>query len=139
MKDIVYKILMMLNLYDVQDEKGNWWLRIVDKEIGYFPAALFSNMANADKVGWGGFTVTPAGSPSPPMGSGHFPNDDFIYGCYFINIAFQNESRKDYGPVTDYVDQYNDAGTECYGVEYYGDQRGDVGYSLQFGGPGGNC
>ncbi|XP_024641025.1 uncharacterized protein [Medicago truncatula] len=51
-----------------QDEKGNWWLHVVDKDIGYFPAALFS------KVGWGGFTVTPTNALSPPMGSGHFPN-----------------------------------------------------------------
>lgn len=58
----------------VQDEKGNWWLHVVDKDIGYFPAALFSNLPTADKVGWGGFTVTPTNALSPPMGSGHFPN-----------------------------------------------------------------
>ncbi|KAK2431827.1 hypothetical protein QL285_030007 [Trifolium repens] len=124
-----------------QDNKsGNWWLRVVNKDIGYFPKALFSNMDSADQVGWGGSTSSPAGVASPPMGSGQFPNDDFIYGAYFREVAYQDNQYNGiyHGPYPDFTDTYND-GTECYGVAYYGDQKGEVGCSLMFGGPGGNC
>jgi hypothetical protein len=112
----------------------------VDRDIGYFPKHIFENMFTADQVGWGGSTLTPAGVSSPPMGSGDFPNDDFIYGSYFREVGFQNDSRNgiNYGPYGDFIDIYND-GPKCYGVKYYGNQRGKVGYSLMFGGPGGNC
>jgi hypothetical protein len=74
------------------------------------------------------------------MGSGDFPNDDFIYGSYFREVGFRNDSRNgiNHGPLGDFIDTYND-GPKCYGVEYYGNQKGEVGYSLMFGGPGGNC
>ncbi|XP_027941318.1 uncharacterized protein LOC114195126 [Vigna unguiculata] len=52
----------------------DWWLYINNIYIGYFRAKLFSNMNSAEKVGWGGRTLTPRGSSSPPMGSGHFPD-----------------------------------------------------------------
>lgn len=51
-------------------------------------------------------------------------------------MTYQNGSIEDYGPGP--KDYYS--GTKCYSVEYYGDLRGEVGYSLQFGGPaGGSC
>ncbi|RDX60296.1 hypothetical protein CR513_61573, partial [Mucuna pruriens] len=51
-------------------------------------------------------------------------------------VSFQNGLRRDFGP--DDVKTFSD-NTDCFGVEYYGNQKGEVGYSLQFGGPGGNC
>jgi hypothetical protein len=113
---------------------------LVDRDIGYFPKLMFENMLTADQVGWGGSTLTPIGVSSPPMGSGDFPNDDFIYGCYFREVGFQNDSSNgiNWGPLGDFIDTYNDA-SKCYGVEYYGNQKGEVGFSLMFGGPGGNC
>jgi hypothetical protein len=50
---------------------------VKDLKIGYFPALLFSNMITADKVGWGGLTVTHAATASPAMGSGVYPDGDF--------------------------------------------------------------
>ncbi|XP_024634839.1 uncharacterized protein [Medicago truncatula] len=117
----------------------NWWVKVVNITIGYFPATLFSNMANANEVGWGGRTVTPAGASSPSMGSGHLPDDDFKHACYFRYISYQSVARKDLGPEYYMVGKFNDAPKSCYEVEFYGDQRGQVGYSMQFGGPGGNC
>jgi len=52
---------------------------VANTTIGYFPAHLFSNLATANTVGWGGLTETPVGSPSPPMGSGHIPDHNYIH------------------------------------------------------------
>ncbi|MCH83156.1 hypothetical protein A2U01_0003971, partial [Trifolium medium] len=110
------------------------------KRIGYFPNALFSNMGTANYVGWAGSTVTPSDVSSPSMGSGHFPDKDFVHACYFRNIAYQyDESQKYYEPEPDDVQAFSSA-PNCYGVEYYGDQGEEFGHALQFGGPGGdNC
>ncbi|XP_017433346.1 uncharacterized protein LOC108340455 isoform X3 [Vigna angularis] len=63
--------------YITMDTKTkNWWVHTSGEDVGYFPAKLFSNLASADKVGWGGRTLTPHGSRSPQMGSGHFPDKD---------------------------------------------------------------
>ncbi|XP_027368487.1 uncharacterized protein LOC113874463 [Abrus precatorius] len=116
----------------------NWWLNMENRSVGYFPAALFSNMAKADQVGWGGRTNTPAGTRSPPMGSGAFPDNNFVHACYFRHVYFKNTTEESYGPQIYQTQTFTDK-PECYGVEYYGDQGKDVDYSLQFGGPGGNC
>jgi hypothetical protein len=86
------KILYSQNVMvsNVQDEYGNWVLGLGDRDIGHFPKAIFSNFNKGDQVGWGGSTSTPAGVASPPMGSGQFPNDDFIYGAYFREVGFRD-------------------------------------------------
>ncbi|KAK7372289.1 hypothetical protein VNO80_05664 [Phaseolus coccineus] len=117
---------------------GDWWINCLGENIGYFPSKLFSNMTSADQVGWGGRTSTPPGTPSPQMGSGYFPDKNFVHACYFREISFQNESRIDYGPPLYDTDTFKDS-PSCFGVDYYEDQGEDVGYSLQFGGPGGQC
>ncbi|XP_027368488.1 uncharacterized protein LOC113874464 [Abrus precatorius] len=116
----------------------NWWVNMENRSIGYFPGALFSNLAMADTVGWGGRTSTSAGTPSPPMGSGVFPDDNFVHAAYFRHVAFRNKLGQLYGPDLQQTRSFTDK-PECFGVKYYGDQGRDVGYSLQFGGPGGNC
>jgi len=108
------------------------------ENIGYFPAKLFSNMTSADQVGWGGRTLTPPNTPSPPMGSGYFPDKNFVHACYFRQVSVQNGSRQDYGPDLYATKTVND-NSHCYGVEYYENLGDEVGFSLQFGGPGGNC
>ncbi|KAK7390493.1 hypothetical protein VNO78_25800 [Psophocarpus tetragonolobus] len=115
----------------------NWWLNIDNEGFGYFPATLFSNLGSANKVGWGGYSITPPGTTSPQTGSGYFPDDDFEHSCYFRYMSFQDSARQDFGPKTDMVDKTNDK-SNCYGVDFYGDQKGEVGISMQFGGPGGN-
>jgi len=73
------------------------------------------------------------------MGSGLFPNEDnFAQGCYFRNVTYQGSFRKDYSPPKLLVEVFSDK-PDCYLAEYYGYKGESVGYSLQFGGPGGNC
>ncbi|XP_045828829.1 uncharacterized protein LOC123920587 [Trifolium pratense] len=118
----------------VQDPASkNWWLSVAFKSIGYFPAHLFSNLKEAGEVGWGGLTVTPSGTNSPPMGTGDFVNGDFSEVCYFRHVAYQSVSRKFIGPATSLASTFNDC-PKCYNVVYYGDKGGQFGYSLQFGG-----
>jgi len=106
--------------------------------LGYFPASLFPKLTFADQVGWGGSTATPRGSPSPPMGSGYFPDNIFDHAAYFKYVTYQSDSRKDIGPDKSLIRTFSDK-PKCFSAEYYGDQGRDVGFSLQFGGPGGNC
>ena len=141
-KKILYTTLniILTKVYGcIQDLKTkNWWLNIENKSIGYFPAALFSNMDSADQVGWGGRTRTSVGNPSPPMGSGYLPDDNFVHACYFRHVAFRTSSGEDYGPAGDIVQVFTDK-ENCFGAKYYGNVGEEAGYSLQFGGPGGIC
>ncbi|KAK2399680.1 hypothetical protein QL285_049469 [Trifolium repens] len=97
--------------------------------VGYFPVALFNNLNAADEVGWGGVTIN-SDSPSPPMGSGYFPDGNPYHSCYFKNIAYKNAiGSGDFRP--NKVQEISD-GPKCYGVKY---QSND--YSVLFEGPGG--
>ncbi|GAU14131.1 hypothetical protein TSUD_169560 [Trifolium subterraneum] len=81
-------VMTEITLSIVQDSKTkNWWLINHNENIGYFPASLFSNLTSAGQVGWGGKTTTSPGSPSPPMGSGHLPDDLFNHACYFRHVT----------------------------------------------------
>ncbi|ESW13815.1 hypothetical protein PHAVU_008G228500 [Phaseolus vulgaris] len=116
----------------------NWWIGGDGYYMGYFPSKLFSNMGSADKVGLGGRTLTPRGSPSPPMGSGHFPDKNFFHASFYRYIFVENATRRNYGPEKYQIENYFDK-PNCFRVNYYGNLQRDLGYSLQFGGPGGNC
>ncbi|CAJ1970850.1 unnamed protein product [Sphenostylis stenocarpa] len=116
----------------------DWWLNVGGQNVGYFPAKLFSNLKSANQVGWGGRTLTPPGTPSPQMGSGYLPDGNFLHACYFRHISFQNATRKDFPPQQFQADTIVDK-PDCFDAKYYGDLGGQVGYSLQFGGPGGRC
>ncbi|WJX10405.1 hypothetical protein P8452_01135 [Trifolium repens] len=116
-----------INIYQ---ENNKWWVMIYNKAVGYFPVALFNNLNAADEVGWGGETIT-SDSPSPPMGSGYFPDGNPYHSCYFKNIAYKNAiGSGDFKP--NKVQEISN-GPKCYGVKYESND-----YSILFGGPGGN-
>ncbi|KAE8710840.1 Detected protein of unknown function [Hibiscus syriacus] len=53
---------------------GEWWLKLFNQFIGYWPQKLFFYMyGGANNVIWGGQVISPTNKPSPSMGSGHFP------------------------------------------------------------------
>ncbi|XP_004488448.1 protein neprosin-like [Cicer arietinum] len=133
-------IMVELPISLFQDQKTkNWWLTVANKNIGYFPASLFSNLAIADQVGLGGLTVTPVGAPSPSMGSGHFPDENFSHAGYFRNVEFQNVSRQFNGVPEHFIEKFNDAPTKCYQILYRDVYPRPIACALQFGGPGGDC
>ncbi|KAL5100677.1 hypothetical protein RYX36_005004, partial [Vicia faba] len=130
--------IMEVALQISKDNVGNWWLKVLNKDIGYFPAALFSSLKGADQVGFGGYTVTPAGTDSPTMGSGHKPDGDFTHASYFRFVKHLNIVQEPDDPLPFMVEIDNDA-PNCYGVTNYEGKKRHMGYSLQFGGPGGKC
>ncbi|XP_050907741.1 uncharacterized protein LOC127121214 [Lathyrus oleraceus] len=118
-------------------ETKNWVISNESEMLGYFPASLFPNMAQAHQVGWGGRTSNSQGGPSPQMGSGYFPDKVFTHSSYFKDVAFQVESKGSVFPYIQDVDAVSDR-PDCFYARYYGLLE-EVGYSLQFGGPGGSC
>ncbi|KAK7321490.1 hypothetical protein VNO77_32193 [Canavalia gladiata] len=115
----------------------NWWLIMENKNIGYFPARLFSDMSSAEKVGWGGFTRTRPGTVSPPMGSGYFPDGRFVHASYFRQISFQNAS---YEKIPSHYTKYSlISNPDCFDLQDYGYKDTRFGYTIEFGGPGGDC
>ncbi|XP_047171844.1 uncharacterized protein LOC124839942 [Vigna umbellata] len=131
-----YEVLISIT----QDPKTkNWWISAGNVNIGYYPAALFTNLGSASIVGWGGRTQAKVGSPSPPMGSGHFPDGKKDHACYFRSPMVQDASREIYRPESIMTRAFSD-NTKCYDVYYYKDHGGvyDEGV-IQFGGPGDKC
>ncbi|CAL0318818.1 unnamed protein product [Lupinus luteus] len=116
----------------------NWWVMLQNKTLGYYPEILFSNLTFANVGGWTGMTSTPIGIPSPPMGSGHFPDNNLKRSCYVIQMHFQTETRTTRFPTKNlYAVPSTDS--KCYGVEYEGWNDEIQQYAMLFGGPGGNC
>ncbi|KAK2376327.1 hypothetical protein QL285_077127 [Trifolium repens] len=129
-------LVVELPLAILQDPKNkNWYIYIGNKEIGYYPASLFSNMKSANQVMWMGKTITPTHIPCPPMGSGVKPNGVLGHACYFKNLAFVNDSRKHQTLEKD-MGQIQSSNQECYGATYYDVDK--IGLTIQFGGPGGD-
>ncbi|KOM47037.1 hypothetical protein LR48_Vigan07g074100 [Vigna angularis] len=106
--------------------------------IGYYPAALFSNLGSAAMVGWGGRTQGKANGPSPPMGSGYFPDGKGIHSGYFRSPKIIDNSGEEFTP-NPIITKTSTDNSDCYHIEYYGPQVGFPGV-IQYGGPGGaNC
>jgi len=95
-------------------------------------------MSSADQVGWGGRTSTPPNTPSPQLGSGYLPDNNFVHACYFRSLSFQDVSRQDHEPSYDEIFTLNDK-PDCVDVKYYEDVGAEIGHAIQFGGPGGLC
>lgn len=115
----------------------NWWLRLGDEFIGYFPMKLFSNMTSADEVGWGGRTGTHVNTRSPQMGSGNYPNDDNVtHACFFKHVFIEDSSRKSHEVIHPSDTRIFIDSPKCYNVRYPDYYYGTF---LFFGGPGGYC
>ena len=123
----------------MQDQvTGNWWMVLYDNvRLGYWPKEIFSHLQEgATYLQYGGWVfISPQGN-SPPMGSGHLPNNDYNRSSYFKNIKFLDSTYQevdilDYNTGT-YVD------SRCYNIIYWRDQ-GFYGKIFTYGGPGGNC
>ncbi|CAJ2652753.1 unnamed protein product [Trifolium pratense] len=128
-------LTIMVSLGILQDPKTkNWWIYVNEKGIGYYPASLFSRLTTVDQVAWYGKTLNAMYAPSPPMGSGVLPNGILGHACYFKDLAFVNNDRKQQRFTKD-MGQIKTTHPLCYSAAYYQDLQ--TGLSLQFGGPGG--
>ncbi|XP_043704896.1 uncharacterized protein LOC122654734 [Telopea speciosissima] len=119
---------------------GNWWLSYNARNIvGYWPKALFNSLDSfATGIAWGGSTYKPMNEPnSPPMGSGHFPDEGFGRASFMGGIQVVDENGSFVALNESIIANYTDK-TNCYKVGLNSmDQFGS--YSFYYGGPGGYC
>ncbi len=75
---------------------GNWWLKVGNEWVGYYPAALFSNLGlrnSADAIKFYGEIVDaplPLGRTRTDMGSGRFAATRWGNAGYAHNLRFQS-------------------------------------------------
>lgn len=104
-----YDIRIQYYLY-----QGNWWLFVVNKFIGYYPASLFSQGIDPAKslssysdiiLFYGEVTNSGTALTTTDMGSGHFPEDGPGKVAYMRNIHFIDTADKYNNYNTRAVDQ----------------------------------
>ena len=116
-------------------QSGNWWLRVQNSDLGYWPSSIFTRLSDrADIITWGAEIVNlelQGRHTSTQMGSGHFPSEGFSKASFFRNLEYIDDSGavKDAENLVPYVTK-----PSCYDL-----QLGNVnkfGTHFFFGGPG---
>ncbi|KAM7272851.1 hypothetical protein ACFE04_027515 [Oxalis oulophora] len=116
---------------------NNWWLKYDEENVGYWPASLFTILADsASEVQWGGEVLLhkPDGKHSTTqMGSGHFAEEGVRKASYIKNMQLVDEynNLRDASNIVTYESEPN-----CYNVKYF--NAFDQGKYVFFGGPGRN-
>lgn len=116
---------------------GDWWLRIEEEIVGYWPEKLFTHLKGpAEKIRWGGEIVNtkPRGRhTSTQMGSGHFPSEGYRRASYFRHLKFLDDRFIERDPVNlqTFVTKPN-----CYDLLLNLDPPGTCGVNFYYGGPG---
>jgi hypothetical protein len=120
---------------------GNWWLQVHDQVLGYWPASIFTDLANigATAIYWGGAihhnSRQQGNHTTTQMGSGHFPNEGFGKASYFRNIQYMDGLGKFND--TDQRQLVLSAKTPlCYGISVVNSTNEGFGTHFYFGGPG---
>ncbi|CAN0878094.1 hypothetical protein LINGRAHAP2_LOCUS12286 [Linum grandiflorum] len=124
-----YKIYKDLNT-------SNWWLKIQDIDIGYWPAELFENLKTSAKIlEWGGRVINtnPNGThTTTQMGSGSLPGEGYSKAAWFRNMEYV-DGNGSFNDVTNFGG--SPSRPECYDihvVEWEPDRR----VNFFYGGPG---
>ncbi|XP_042489968.1 uncharacterized protein LOC122069946 isoform X2 [Macadamia integrifolia] len=120
---------------------GNWFLSVTDenKVVGYWPGGIFPNLGKgASSVVWGALAKASADGISPPMGSGHFPFDDYNHSSFFKNMKYVDPFYEETDPGWPGQKEFRD-NTKCYDIKNDKYLKGGWGNTFRFGGPGGNC
>lgn len=120
---------------------GNWWVRIGNEWMGYYPASLFSTAGlrnRAGRVDWGGEIVDDAASHPEPtatwMGSGRFPAAGWQGAAFMRNLRYQTDAA---GTMTGYQGFLSATNPNAYQIA--ADFGGSTTWGSYFywGGPGG--
>ncbi|KAL0769954.1 hypothetical protein Bca101_035104 [Brassica carinata] len=116
----------------------NWWLRVGEELVGYWPGALFTSLGDgATRVQWGGEIVnvkTDGKHTITDMGSGHFADEGVKKASYFRNIMTVDGTNTLTEPQGIFPKTTND---NCYNIKA-GDGGTAWGLNFFFGGPGQN-
>ncbi|KAM3699568.1 hypothetical protein ACJW31_05G034900 [Castanea mollissima] len=117
----------------------NWWLKVNDQLVGYWPQSIFTYLASsATELDWGGeiYNSKPGGlHTKTQMGSGHFPNEGYGKASYFQNIQYV-DSKGNF--IDAEVERLVPDATKpsCYNIDVQNDKSGGSGTHFYFGGPG---
>uniref|UniRef100_A0A7C9AX84 Neprosin PEP catalytic domain-containing protein n=1 Tax=Opuntia streptacantha TaxID=393608 RepID=A0A7C9AX84_OPUST len=104
------------------DVTGNWWLRLGDDNIGYYPKELFTSLANgATAGGWGAEIYSSIVDAYPPMGSGHFPEEGYTKACFIRQMEMLDPSHSVIYPDKNSLQEYASL-PKCYRVSNVGGQ-----------------
>ncbi|MBV9300535.1 MAG: neprosin family prolyl endopeptidase [Acidobacteriaceae bacterium] len=116
--------------------KGNWWLAIQGKWIGYYPGSIYRHgqlSKHAQTIEFG--TEGVAKDPWPPEGSGQWPYRGFGYAAFQRNLFYINSSSNG---IWDSLTRVRPS-PKCYSIRgpY---SSGGSGWEVYFyeGGPGGS-
>ncbi|XP_047079194.1 uncharacterized protein LOC124689766 [Lolium rigidum] len=125
------KSKISIKIFKSKDD-GNWWLHFAHvgenfAPVGYWPKDLFGGLADhANYVTWGGYTRSPVGDPSPPMGNGNWPGGD---SASFQDVQYVDTDGNGHLPKSNVHSRITDTG--CYNVSEFVTDR------FTYGGPGG--
>lgn len=134
-----YDMFVKFQLY-----QGNWWLKINNIWMGYYPASLFNAaglQSQASKIAWYGEVVDAASDPDmtrTDMGSGHWPYEGWQSCAYMRNLRYQSSTSgtmNRYAPGT--VKPIDNR--ECYDIEGHFDNTGSWQSYFWWGGSGRNA
>jgi len=127
--------------FRVQLYRSNWWIRIKDQWVGYYPAKLFSKNGlrySAEKIHWYGEIVDADDdiNSSTDMGSGQFASEGYKKAAYMRNLRTYHLSdgfAHDYDP-----DLFLESDPGCYTLKVHALSGTAWGSYLWYGGPGKN-
>lgn len=130
-----YELALKVQLFG-----GNWWVRVGNEWMGYYPGGLYSASglaSGADYVDWGGEIVDTLDHPEPTatwMGSGHFPADGWQRAAYMRNLSYQSDAAGSLAPMQGWTSV-----TNPLSYDIAADFSGASGWGSHFfwGGPGG--
>jgi hypothetical protein len=118
--------------------KGNWWLRVQDQLLGYWPHLIYTYLASsATGITWGGeiYNKGVGGHHTlTQMGSGHFPSEGFGKASYIRNIQYMEYTGKFKDPDQGLVAFATKP--SCYSISVANNKNGGYGTHFYFGGPG---
>ncbi|QTE02310.1 neprosin family prolyl endopeptidase [Streptomyces cyanogenus] len=133
---VQYDLALKVTLYN-----GNWWVRVGDEWMGYYPAALFNSTGLHDQaqvVDWGGEIVDDVTNhpeaTSTWMGSGHFPNEGWSRAASMHNLAYQSDSA---GTMAGFRGNPSVTNTNAYQITTDFSGTTTWGSFMYWGGPGG--
>src|SRR5262249_10702372 len=122
--------------------QGNWWFRVGNEWVGYYPANLFSEEGlrkKADAILFYGEVAdspTHLGKSRTDMGSGRWANERWPFAGYAHNLRVQDQAN---GHLVDYdttTGWENESDPSLYTLETHINSATPWGSYFWFGGPG---
>jgi len=120
--------------------QGNWWLWVLDRWIGYYPASLFSSGVSGASLATGSDSIYYYGEiyqgegplTTTDMGSGEFAQTAYSHSAYIHNMVYTDTS----GNTHDYSAGFWDSDASRYNHVNTGAGSSDWGSYVYLGGPG---